>query len=417
MRNWSFRRRLSMLISVVFFVGVAALLVMQYLVFRSIMYSTSAQVFTWDPGAMSGDHTLMSGGIASSEIIAPEILVPEGPIIQPNELPESGISNIAMMSCSTSLNEQVMQNLLIWSVVILVAFAGIAVLAGNWLASRSLGRIAQINKTLRGVSGRNRGARLALDGPTDEIKELGDTIDQTLDRLDYAMTRQERFIAAASHELRTPLATARTSLEIPFVQGRFSADTVRSVERALAAGRRSEELLSALLALASVQTRAPEPVTIIQIGSAYIDALRQSSALAAEHDVDLTWESVEVGTAEVEPDEGDETTLLQIAFENLIRNAVFHNLPGGSAHAALVFGRETVTLRVENDGEPLTDQQVELLREPFNRGANTQLSGGGLGLGLTVVQAVADHFEGSLDLERRSSGGLLVTFTVPAANI
>src|SRR5699024_6346004 len=117
------------------------------------------------------------------------------------------------------LSQEVLSGLLLWSVVILLAFTAVAVVLAVWLSRRSFVRIGQITATTQRITRDDLHQRLALSGPADEIKELADTIDTMLDRLEASFIQQERFITNASHELRTPLTTTRTALEIPLTQG------------------------------------------------------------------------------------------------------------------------------------------------------------------------------------------------------
>jgi signal transduction histidine kinase len=238
----------------VFIIGGAALLGVQYLLVRqlfaqSISTSTIARVDdnghieSRDVGGAQGDggHSICSLG---DWLCA--IQVEHGIGITWNG---SGIQSV-MVEQTTTLSQRVLSGLLVWSVVVLAVFAVLAVLAARWLSKRSLDRIADITAATRQISSDDLRRRLDLSGPADEIKELGDTIDGMLDRLEDAFTRQDRFIAGASHELRTPLTTTRALLEIPLAQGRVPADLEPALRGALAANQRSDRLIAALLALA-----------------------------------------------------------------------------------------------------------------------------------------------------------------------
>jgi signal transduction histidine kinase len=210
-RRLSFRTRLALIITVVFVAGGAGLLAVQYLVvqqlFASAIHVTSlscelggSETVTIPDQGTTGCQLSGTGG---------EIPGIEGAVIQQ----------------TTYLSEEVSGGLLIGSIVMLVVFAAVAAGIAFWLARRSLDRIGEVTAATRAITERDLGRRLDLPGPNDEIKELGDTIDGMLDRLQLAFAAQDRFVANASHELRTPLTTTRAALEIPLTRRSRAAGT------------------------------------------------------------------------------------------------------------------------------------------------------------------------------------------------
>jgi len=278
----------------------------------------------------------------------------------------------------------------------------LAVLAAWWLSKRSLARISRITATTREITGDDLYRRLDLPGPADEIKELGDTIDGMLDRLDDAFTRQERFVAAASHELRTPLTTTRAALEIPLEQGRIPAELEPEVRRALAANERSERIIAALLVLARTGevpvAAVEEPVDLLDLAR---EAACEQGEAAAARGIRV---EVVGGPALVRAD----PTLVAIAVGNLVENAVRRNLEGGAMVVSLADrrGEQGVGILIENDGQDLTEAEVARLTEPFHRGNQTRFAGPGAGLGLTLADTIARALGGELVLAPRLSGGL-----------
>ena len=154
---------------------------------------------------------------------------------------------------SSELVDDVLTRLLVFSGVVLMVFAVAAAGIAWWLARRSLKRIGEVTAMAQEVSTTDLHRRLELPGPRDEIKELADTIDAMLDRLESAFAAQDRFVANASHEFRTPLTTSRTALEIPLAQGRVPIDLQPAVRTALKAGEHSDRLITSLLTLARGQ--------------------------------------------------------------------------------------------------------------------------------------------------------------------
>src|SRR5699024_241068 len=314
---------------------------------------------------------------------------------------------------TTLLSEDVLSGLLLWSIVTLLVFTGLAVAAASWLSRRSFARIGQITTTTQQITRNDLHQRLDLPGPADEIKELGDTIDTVLDRLQASFTQQERFITNASHELRTPLTTTRTSLEIPLEQGEIPQHLVPAVRRALEANQRSEELIAALLALA--RTTRAEPSTRAARRTQLTPIIDES---LAQHQQDIEDRHLTVttelgGTSAPTTDEA----LLTLAIENLIDNAVQHNVDRGAVHIVTGEDDAQVWIEVANDGPPLSSEGAAQLVEPFNRGPHTRPTAGGrsLGLGLTLVQNIADSIGATLTLTPGTDGGLVARLSCPLA--
>lgn len=309
----------------------------------------------------------------------------------------------AVMQQSTFLSDQVRSGLLIWSIVLLIAFAGVAAAIALWLAKRSLSRIREVTATARDISERDLARRLDLPGPDDEVKELGDTIDGMLDRLQSAFEAQDRFVANASHELRTPLTTTRTALEIPLSQGTVPPDLEPSVRRALRATQQSEELIAALLSLARSGARldAPERLDLREV---------VESELA---DIATTGVHVDVDLRELTID-GD-PVLVPRAVRNLVENAVLHNSDERRVWVRVLPSGTRAVIQVENTGPLLSPEIAALLTEPFYRGDATRTASGpvGTGLGLAIVEGIAAMHGGDLRLEPREGGGLTASLSIP----
>lgn len=393
--TWSFRRQLVTLIALMFILGAVVLLLVQYFIVREIVSSQVAIGIKSAAAFDCEDDPLMCGlvGVTSEEAAT----APYVDVSGVSATRESIAVDVAQWT-DTAVGGQ----LLFWSAVVLVVFAVLSVIAANWLAGRTLQRVSAISDTAREITGSNRSARLKLDGPEDEIKSLADTIDAMLERLDVTLLRQERFLAAASHELRTPIATVRTALEVPLVQGRFVDDVRPAVDRALAANNRSVQLLETLTTLSRAQL-AGGSVFSGDLGVACAGALRDVQELAERSEISIQG-AVPAANRELSEDE----LLMSVAVGNLLRNAIVHNVKGGEVWVEV--SERSVT--VANSGEILTDSEVKEFSQPFNRGENTRLAGGGMGLGLTVVEAIIDHFAGSLELEARGEGGLIASLTL-----
>lgn len=424
MRRMSFRTRLVIIIAGVFIAAGAALLTVQYLVVQSLFASAinttvatcvpsmsitqiSQEASATDPEGVSpftDSSALLYGTSSTGCAYFAETADAAGfPAATPMQTVTIDAVEGAVLQQSTFLADEVGGGLLLWSVVVLVAFTGVAAAIAFWLARRSLDRIGEVTAAARDISERDLGRRLDLPGPDDEIKELGDTIDGMLDRLQSAFTAQDRFVANASHELRTPLTTTRTALEIPLEQGAVPADLQANMQRALRATEQSERLITALLSLARARTGLDE-VEPVELRTLIEDEVEDLGAGEI---------AVHANLRELTVD-GD-TVLLARAVRNLLENAIRHNVPDGELWVRCRRERGRAIIEVENTGAPITPATVELLTEPFYRGDASRTSTGpdGTGLGLAIVQSIAKTHGGEVRLRARKGGGLIAAIVLP----
>jgi signal transduction histidine kinase len=420
----SFRTRLVIIIAGVFIAAGAALLTVQYLVVQSLFASAinttaatcvpsmsitqiSQEASATDPEGVSpftDSSALLYGASSTGCAYFAETADAAGfPATTPMQTVTIDAVEGAVLQQSTFLADEVGGGLLLWSVVVLVAFTGVAAAIAFWLARRSLDRIGEVTAAARDISERDLGRRLDLPGPDDEIKELGDTIDGMLDRLQSAFTAQDRFVANASHELRTPLTTTRTALEIPLEQGAVPADLQANMQRALRATEQSERLITALLSLARARTGLDE-VEPVELRTLIEDEVEDLGAGEI---------AVHANLRELTVD-GD-TVLLARAVRNLLENAIRHNVPDGELWVRCRRERGRAIIEVENTGAPITPATVELLTEPFYRGDASRTSTGpdGTGLGLAIVQSIAKTHGGEVRLRARKGGGLIAAIVLP----
>ncbi|CAM5471794.1 sensor histidine kinase [Streptomyces narbonensis] len=278
--------------------------------------------------------------------------------------------------------------MLMWSCLGLLLMACGAVVVGWWTAGRVLRPVHDMTARARLLSERNLHERIAVSGPDDELKELGDTIDALLGRLETAFDSQRRFIANASHELRTPLATQRAAIQV----GLGDDCEVRQV--LLDSNRRSERLIDGLLLLARSER-----------GLAEREAVALGEVVTEEHeDADVVLDGGVVLGSRV---------LLGQLVRNLVANAVAYNLPEGGTVGVRVEGG---VLTVVNTGPVVPPDQVGGLFEPFRRGEGRDRMGPGAGLGLSIVRSIAVAHGGSVRAVARDAaagGGLVVAVTLP----
>jgi signal transduction histidine kinase len=301
------------------------------------------------------------------------------------------------------LVNQALHTLLLQYVIALVVMTFLSSVIGWLLAGRALAPLRKITATARRVSGENLGERIALQGPTDELKELADTFDGMLSRLDGAFAGQRHFVASASHELRTPLAIMRTEVDVALADPDAGIDDLRAMGEAVRdMVDRCERLIASLLLLARSEAAVTrdEPVDLAVLAGDCITDLRLRAR-----------EAVVTIDAECEPapTSGDSNLLERLIF-NLIDNGIRHNVTGGRLLVRTGVRDHRAVLEVSNGGETIDPEQAATLADPFRR---LDRSVDGFGLGLSIVRSVAEAHGGSMRLTAPVSGGLRVLVTLP----
>lgn len=326
-------------------------------------------------------------------------------------VPEPLGGNSSFARIAAELRREILDQLLIQSAIALAVATTVVVAAGWVVANRMLRPLKTITATARRLSERDLHQRIALRGPPDELKHLADTFDGMLERLDRAFDSQRRFVSNASHELRTPLSVIRTELEVTLDEpGATEAELRAMGETIRQATERSERLIDALLALAladgRVQLRPPEIVDLPLL-------LRQAEELfGAEAKKRNLRVELALGPASVVGDRA----LLERLCENLVQNAIRHNVDGGRVELTTAIRNGAAHVRVANGGSVVPPDQVDRLFEPYQRlGRERTGDRRGFGLGLSIVRAVTDAHSGQVSATAPRSGGLVVEVALPSA--
>jgi len=280
-------------------------------------------------------------------------------------------------------------------------------LVGGWLlAGRMLAPLTRITDATRVAASGSLSHRVALEGRQDEFRELADSFDTMLARLEAHVAEQQRFAANASHELRTPLAITQTLLDV--ARNDPDRDIAELVDRLHAVNARAIELTEALLLLSRADQRSfvREHVDLSLIAEETAETL-----LPLAERRGLTIETA----GETTPALGSHALLLQLS-TNLVHNAIVHNLPEqGSVWVTTNVQPRNAILTVENTGEQLAPQVVARLAEPFLRGTERiRADHAGVGLGLAIVKSITQAHDGRLTLTPRAAGGLRVTVQLPS---
>ncbi len=390
-RNWTIRVRLTALYGGLFFLAGVVLLGLTYLLVKQ---NLDARVLQTDrPNtAISDLPPVRSGGFepGDAERIRAQV-----------------------RQAQDDFRAETLDSLLTQGAVAL-ALVGAAATALGWVvAGRVLRPLHRITDTARRIGGADTAGeglheRIALGGPTDEIKQLADTFDTMLERLDRSFDGQRRFVANASHELRTPLAINRALIEVAVTRPDASADLRQLGGSLLEINGRHERLIDGLLTLADSENAITER-TAVDLAEMVTHVVEQSAATAEEAGVEIT---TELSPA---PASGD-PVLIERLVQNLIENAIRHNLPTG--------GRLTVSTRsapggaelvVSNTGRPVPRYETDTIFKPFRRLTGERASPErGSGLGLSIVAAVARAHGGTVNATPRDGGGLVVRAVLPS---
>jgi signal transduction histidine kinase len=297
--------------------------------------------------------------------------------------------------------EAILTHLLQYSLITLAAATLLAAAAGWIVAGRVLRPVQQITEAARAASEHNLSARVSLRGPRDELRELADTFDAMLARLQAAFDSQGRFIANAGHELRTPLTVMRTTLDVVLAKpAPAPGELHRMGQDVRAAVDHAERLIGALLTLARSDRglTACEPVDLATVAEDVLDSADQG-----DRRLHASLEPAVTSGAPV---------LLERMAANLVDNALRYNTPGGDLWLTTGTVDGQATLVVANTGPVIAPPALGVLFEPFQR-LNGRTASDGFGLGLAIVASITSAHHGTLTAEPRPDGGLTVTVTMP----
>ena len=367
----SVRLRLTLLYGCLFLLSGAGLLAMTYLLVRSAL---AAPVTT-----SAGTSRLSPSGIVHGRA---------GP-----GLPTQQAADL--------------HQLLVQSAIALAIMAVVSIGLGWLVAGRVLKPLRVMTATTRRISEHSLHERLAMGGPDDELKSLGNTIDELLARLEAAFDSQRRFVANASHELRTPLMLTQTMLQVALADPDLTLDSLRATcQDVIAAGKDQAQLIDALLILARSQ-RGLDHRHAVDLATVVTDTLSSAEATAAAAGLTID--------AAVKPAlvAGDER-LVRTLVANLVSNAVRYNQPRGNIQVLTTTHAGQSLLRVVNTGPPVPSQQLDRLLQPFQRLSDQRgTDRDGLGLGLSIVAAIAEAHGATLSLLPRPAGGMTVDVAFP----
>jgi signal transduction histidine kinase len=395
--RYTIRLRLAVLYGGVFMATGTLLLALLFLTVRS-----------------STHGSVVSAQSAVAKLVEPHVHIhltsPEGTVsVTPEKLEVERAHEQAhqLGALAVNVNNNDLHQLLLFSLFALAIMVAASMALGWVIAGRVLRPLQVITAAARELSASTLHERLALGGPNDELRELGDTFDELLARLEASFEAQRQFVANASHELRTPLTLERAILEVTLADPDAGVASLRAAcERVLAIGEQQEHTIDSLLTLARSERglERREPVLLDAIAGEVLDERHEAIARRGprlERKLDRA------------PTTGDKR-LIERLIANLLDNAIHHNSPDGWVAVATELQDGDAVLTVSNSGPVISSDQIASLVRPFQRiGSDRTSHDGGHGLGLSIVDAIATAHGARLAVHAQPAGGLRVEVRFP----
>jgi signal transduction histidine kinase len=397
------RTRLTLIYAMLFFAAGSALLGLTYGLVASSLSARPAAAATTSTQELS---TLIHECKPESYMVKGKHLV----AIPPPFLPACKQAEAAYYAGTAAGLEAQRQNAL--SKLLSFSLVGLAVMTvasgglGWFMSGRVLRPVRVITETARRASEQHLGERLALTGARDELKELADTFDGMLERLDAAFATQRRFVANASHELRTPLTVMRTAIDVTLAKPSPTARQLTDMAvRVRCSIDRAESMVEALLTLA-VSDQGKLSTEFTDLATWAEDAIDAAAPEIERLDLRVD--------ASLDPAEttGD-PQLLERMIQNLVDNAVRHNEPGGWITLRTGTSDAAVYLQVANSGPFIPDDAVPSLFEPFRRMEARTGVRDGVGLGLSITRSVVTAHRATVTARSQPAGGLDISVVIP----
>jgi signal transduction histidine kinase len=385
-RNYlSARSRLTLLYALLFTLGGAALVLITYLL---VAHTLDSATTTRIPPSIQP--------AIGKCVLAAQTRGGPGALNQCARLYASGVQAGASAQRGATL-----AHLLTYSLLSMAGVTVLAAVAGWIVAGRILRPVHRLTAAARAASEQNLSQRIALQGPRNDLRELADTFDTMLERLDRAFTSQRQFIANASHELRTPLTVMRTTMDVVMAKPEPTRDELMSMAADVRqAVDHSERLIEVLLVLAR-NDQAHTLADPLDLATVAEDAFEGRNA----NGITTT------ATLDEAPVTGDGVLLERLA-ANLLDNAERYNTPGGTVTISTTAHDATSILRVVNTGAVIPANMVERLFLPFTR-LDDRTRHDGFGLGLALVSSIAAVHDGTVHATAVPTGGLDISVHFP----
>jgi two-component system heavy metal sensor histidine kinase CusS len=281
---------------------------------------------------------------------------------------------------------------------------------GYQLARRGLRPIAAVTATARRIGPAHLGERLKTAGLPAEVRDLAETFNAMLDRIEDAFARLSRFSADIAHELRTPVNVLRGEVEVALGRPRTDGEYRDVLGSCLEECGQLARLIDNLLFLA----RAEDPKTVL--GTESVDVGRELVAVREFFDAATTEAGVRL-TVESQLDViiAADRGLFHRAIGNLVANALAHTPVGGTIHLRATHTEGGALVEVTDTGEGIAPEHLPYLFDRFYRGDQARSSvGGRVGLGLAIVKGVVELHGGKVNIKSEPGRGTTVSLIFPA---
>lgn len=383
---------------------------------RARLALTYAALLGGTGGLMLGVVYVFMRFVPTYELTSATSLKPTTPVPTPDSIAlQNGVDGVtATVPALPVVNStsELLNLLLMVSIAAFVVLGVVGATIGWIISGRVLRPLKRINAVAQRAASGDLRQRVAATGPRDEIRDLSDTVDDMLAKLERSFQEHQRFSANASHELRTPIATTQTLLDVALSDPELDLPTLRTVaERVYATNKRNIETVESLLDLAAAGNARGGRDRIDLTAIVRSELADEATAIAAS--------ALRVTTDLAPATLTGDAVLVRQAVRNLVQNAVRHNVDGGTIELSTSTVPGGTELVIANSGPALTPEIVGSLAEPFVRGRGRTNGPGvprGHGLGLALVTRVADAHRGSLVVAGRDGGGLRVELTLPTGS-
>jgi signal transduction histidine kinase len=406
----TFRVRFTLVFAALFLIVGAALLAITYSLVAGLPVKVPQPTPAQQKLALECKHGKPGGVKVPAAGPAPTATPTPAPTPSPASIAQCSraFSVVGVEEAAYQQRHQTLAHLLGYSLIALGAMTVVSGGIGWVMAGRVLRPVSSITAAARRASEQHLGERLALTGPKDELKELADTFDEMLERLDAAFATQRRFVADASHELRTPLTVMRTAIEVTMAKRARTPEHLEAMAAKVArSAAQAEALIEALLTLAASE-QAPASPELVDLAAAAEDAVDCAAARARELGL-----HVDTNLAAA-PACGNRLLLERMA-GNLVDNAVRHNIRGGWVSLRTGTGDGRAWFEIANSGPVIPEELVPSLFEPFRRVEERTGTRDGAGLGLAIVRSIGTAHGASVEAHSLPAGGLRVAIALPAA--
>jgi len=266
--------------------------------------------------------------------------------------------------------------------------------AAYFISKAAFKPITQMADTAKNISGENLDKRLDLPKAKDEVRALGETLNEMIERIDNAFKSQKRFVANASHEIKTPLTVIQTELEILEKKVKDS-ESEESIKNALSEIDNLTKLTNSLLTIVKLDaSQSKLNLSKVRIDELLADCAQTMNKAAINKSIKLNLsfnDAVEINA---------DKEKLKSVFLNLIDNAIKYSFPDSCVNIKLEnFSNNKVTVQIENSGPGISQSDIPYVFNRFYRSNEIRAEIDGSGLGLAIAKEIVELHRGKISVE------------------